>query len=349
MKKPHIRPATDSDQLSWDNYVLMHPQGTAYQLFAWGKAVERAYGFPRIYLIAENEGSVCGIFPAIHFRVPLIGTRLISLPYCDSGGLLADDNEIAQDLWLQMVAIAEERRCSCKIRSSYSLPFAGENRTDKIRMVLELPGTSEQLMAGFKAKLRSQIKKPLREGLNVKIGNWELVGDFYEIFLKNMRDLGSPVHSRLWIESVIEAYGDRARIAVVYTSGGTPAAAGIVLLHSQTVVIPWGSALRCFNHLSPNMLLYWTLLAFAADSGFSRFDFGRSTPGEGTWRFKEQWGAAPQPLFWYEACAKAKSCAHEQTNSSSVRRRQLAAALWSRLPAAGTRRLGPWIRKYISL
>jgi FemAB-related protein (PEP-CTERM system-associated) len=349
MKKPHIRPATDSDQISWDNYVLMHPKGTAYQLFAWGKAVEHAYGFQRIYLIAENESKVCGVFPAIHFRVPLIGTRLISLPYCDAGGLLADVDEIAQDLWRQMVAIAKERRCSCKIRSGFSLPFAGENRTDKVRMVLDLPETSEQLMDGFKSKLRSQIRKPLRDGLNAKIGNGELVEDFYEVFVKNMRDLGSPVHSRQWIEAVIDDYGERARIAVVYTSGGIPAAAGIILLHSQTVVIPWASALRCFNHLNANMLLYWTLLAFAADNGFTRFDFGRSTPGEGTWRFKEQWGAAPQPLFWYEAGTRAKSCAREQGNSLSARRRHLAAALWSMLPAAGTRRLGPWIRKYISL
>ena len=48
------------------------------------------------------------------------------------------------------------------------------------------------------------------------------------------------------------------------------------------------------------MLLYWTFLAFAADNGYGQFDFGRSTPGEGTYRFKSQWGAEPHQLYWYE-------------------------------------------------
>jgi hypothetical protein len=46
------------------------------------------------------------------------------------------------------------------------------------------------------------------------------------------------------------------------------------------------------------MLLYWTKLEYACDNGNKTFDFGRSTPGEGTYRFKPQWGAKPQPLHW---------------------------------------------------
>ena len=78
-----------------------------------------------------------------------------------------------------------------------------------------------------------------------------------------------------------------------------PAAGGVILCHSQTVSIPWASAHRHLNRWNPNMLLYWTFLEYAADQGYAFFDFGRSTPGEGTYRFKEQWGAKPAPLFWH--------------------------------------------------
>lgn len=52
------------------------------------------------------------------------------------------------------------------------------------------------------------------------------------------------------------------------------------------------------------MLLYWAMLEYACDQGYRQFDFGRSTPGEGTCRFKEQWGAKSHQLYWYQLSGK---------------------------------------------
>lgn len=349
-----IRLATPADRSAWDAYVLAHPEGVAYQLFAWKDAVEQAYGFQGAYLLAEDGSELCGVLPLIDFRVPLLGTTLSSLPYCDVGGVLADHESAALGLLAQARSLATERGAACRIRAGQPLPCTEENQTDKVRMVLDLPADSEQLLAGLKAKLRSQVKKPLRDGLTAKLGGQELVDTFYPIFARNMRDLGSPVHSRRWIEAVVAAYGDRARVAVVYSPEGQPVAAGIVLLHPQTVSIPWASALREYNRMNPNMLLYWSFLAHAADQGFRQFDFGRSTPGEGTYRFKQQWGAQPRQLFWYELARELDGArgAMPEKRSDNVppsAKRDLAARLWRRLPAAGANFLGPRIRKYISL
>ncbi len=62
--------------------------------------------------------------------------------------------------------------------------------------------------------------------------------------------------------------------------------------------IPWASTLRAENHDSPNMLLYARLLEFAVESGYRRFDFGRSTPHEGTFAFKQQWGGQTLAAPW---------------------------------------------------
>lgn len=344
----HIRLATAADKNVWDGYVLAHPEGTAYQLWAWREAVESAYGFAGLYLLAEAEGQLRGVLPLVDFRVPLRGASLISLPYCDAGGVLADDETVAGLLLAEAQTLGRKRNAPCLLRSVAPLAGAGANRTDKVRMVLELPAGSAALLASLKAKLRSQVNKPLRDGLTARLGGAELVAPFYEIFAENMRDLGSPVHSRSWIEAVVAAYGERARVAVVATPDGQPAAAGLILLHPTTVSIPWASSLRRFNRLNPNMLLYWSFLAHAADQGFARFDFGRSTPGEGTYRFKEQWGATPESLCWYEP-DRPEPAAPAPVAARSSSKRELAAALWSRLPQACANGLGPLIRKYISL
>lgn len=351
MAKFVIRHATENDQKAWDDYVLDHPNGTAYQLFAWQHAVVRAYGFAHCSLLAEEGGRVRGILPLIHFRAPLLGETLVSLPYCDAGGVLADNSDIAGRLLEFASPEVAQHDPDIDLRSTHELSVDAVNRTDKVRMLLELPKSADELLSGLKSKLRSQVKKPLRDGLTAKLGGSELVKEFYPIFARNMRDLGSPVHSRRWIESVVAEYGERCRVGVVYTPDGIPAAAGIILLHRKTVSIPWASALREFNRLNPNMLLYWIFLAFAADNGYRSFDFGRSTPEEGTYRFKQQWGAQPKPLYWYRLQDR-KSVSDEVGETDQQRssgKRELLAGIWQKLPVPVATVLGSQIRKYITL
>ena len=342
-----IRTATENDQPVWDTYVLNHPEGLSYQLFAWKRAVKKAYGHDAHYLLAEEGSEICGILPLIDFRIPFFGSSLISLPYCDAGGILADSPEIGRELLQNATSFAEESGSKCQIRSTVAIESELSSNTNKVRMLLELPTDSKQLQAGLKAKLRSQVKKPIRDGLTANLGGAELLTQFHKVFAENMRDLGSPVHSYRWLEAVVAAYGEHCRVAVVYTAEGIPAAAGIVLLHKNTVSIPWASALRKYNRLNPNMLLYWTFLSFSADNGYCCFDFGRSTPGEGTYRFKEQWGAKPHSLHWYDYPSIEYSPEEQPTRPATVR--QFVESIWQKLPLGLANSLGPRLRKYISL
>lgn len=346
-----IRPAADGDKSAWDQYVLAHPDGMAYHRYAWGEAVREAYGHKPYYLFAEQDGRIRGVLPLIDFRVPLSGRTLTSLPFCDVGGALADHPPIETLLRTAAIHFAGrlgargvmERRC--RLRSA--APDAGGSaQNGKVVMKIHLPESAAALMQSLKSKLRSQANKPQREGLRACLGGAELIDDFYGIFTRNMRDLGSPVHSRKWIQAVVKAYGEAARVGVVYLADGRPAAAGIILLHGATISLPWASSLRQYNHLNPNMLLYRTFLAYGADHGFSIFDLGRSTPGEGTFRFKEQWGATPVPLTWVYHGG-------DGTEADGITRpgllRQWAESAWRHCPMIFCNIAGPAIRRYVSL
>ncbi len=294
--------ASFREKFLWDDYVLRHPHGIAYQLFAFREAIENAFGFKCIYLMAMNKNRVQGVLPLVHVHMPGVKGSLVSLPYCDVGGILADCAPIYTRLLRHALSLAKEMGIS-KVAVRSLLPFAGidpnlTRHPGKVRLVLSLPDNSEQLLAGFKAKVRSQIKKPLRDGLTFQLGGRELCRPFFGIFAENMRDLGSPVHSFDWIYQVMKSFGNRAHIGLVRLPDGTPAAAGILLCHPARVSIPWASSLRRCNALNPNMLLYWHFLKFSTNAGYPVFDFGRSTPREGTFRFKSQWGAMPEPLHW---------------------------------------------------
>jgi len=160
-----------------------------------------------------------------------------------------------------------------------------------------------------------------------------------------MRDLGSPVHSMDLMRHVLEEFGERCRIFVLHGSD-EPVAAALVIGFDKVLRNPWASSLRRYATLSPNMLLYLRMLEYACDQGFRAFDFGRSTIGEGTYKFKEQWGAVPVPLYWYYLSLNGKPL---DPGISGARRLDIARHCWRRLPLVVTKVVGPRIRKHISL
>jgi FemAB-related protein (PEP-CTERM system-associated) len=347
-----IRPYTPKDADAWDRYVLNHPQGMPYHLLAWKTAVEKAYGFRSCCLIAEkvSGGSLRGILPLIHQHLPCFKGELISLPFCDAAGPLADSVTIEKKMVDQALKFAD-RKSIKQIAIRCATPLEGIDKAtalnnNKVRMLLKLPQDSVTLMASFKAKLRSQVKKPLRDGLTSQIGGKELLRAFFPLFSENMRDLGSPVHSIEWIKAVLESFGNRAHLFLVRMPDNTPAAGGILLCHRNQVSVPWASSLRRFNRWNPNMLLYWSFLKFACDMGYPVFDFGRSTRGEGTYRFKKQWGAVPFPLHWVYIPVKGTSFKNEISDNPGADK---AVQYWQKLPVSITKILGPGIRRYIGL
>jgi serine/alanine adding enzyme len=357
-----IRLAGDGERALWDGFVGSHALATPYHQFAWRDVIRGTYGHEPYYLVAlrKRREDVLGVLPLVHLRSPIFGNRLVSMPFVDSGGPLVEAEHAEQALLSEAAQLAHrlgastiELRCE---GSSAALEVEGlgavagsaapavSRHTGKVRMLLALPGTPTDLFKLFKSKLRSQINRPLKEGCSARIGGLDLLEDFYKVFLINMRDLGSPVHSKELMRRVLEAFPERSRIFAVY-HGGQPIAASLVIGFNGVLRNPWAASDRRYAAMSPNMLLYSRMLEFACDNGYRTFDFGRSTPGEGTYRFKAQWGAVPAPLHWYVLSRDGTP----RSADSTAQRFKLAARLWSKLPVAVTRFLGPRIRKHISL
>jgi FemAB-related protein (PEP-CTERM system-associated) len=187
------------------------------------------------------------------------------------------------------------------------------------------------------------VRKAQKEHLVTASGTSDVVGEFYQVFAENMRDLGTPVYSRRLFDRVLAEFGDRARVFVVRLAD-RPIAGAVAMTFRDTVLVPWASALRSFRALCPNMLLYWSMLEHAVRYGIRRFDFGRSSPGGGTHQFKLQWGAVEHPLYWeYLLLDHSSVPDHGPTNPKF----QTAIALWKRSPLWLTNAVGPHIVRFI--
>jgi len=216
-------------------------------------------------------------------------------------------------------------------------------RTEKVVMVLPLPVDPDSLLASFGSKLRSQIRRAQRETPATRFGGEELLDDFYSVFSRNMRDLGTPVYSKKFFRNILHCFPGDSQLVVARLSH-KPVAAAFLLGHRDTLEIPWASTLRDVNHLSINTFLYWEILKSAIESEYRYFDFGRSSRDSGTYRFKQQWGAVPRQLYWhYWLSSGEKLPAINPGNPKYA----LMIKAWQHLPLALSKLLGPPIVRNI--
>ncbi len=73
--------------------------------------------------------------------------------------------------------------------------------------------------------------------------------------------------------------------------------------------------------------------------GSGVFDFGRSSLGSGTYRFKAQWGAEPHPAIWQYYVRKGDPA---EMRVDSIGKQRLV-GIWKGLPVWLTRLAGPTI------
>ncbi len=329
----------------WDKFVASHVNSTNYHQLLWKDIVERTFGHRGYYLLAISNDDVVGVLPLFHMKSLLFGNFLVSLPFFNYGGILADTKEAVDALILKAEELGRDLGVEhVELRHGFPLDNVElKVKTHKVTMLLDLPEDSDALWNSFKSKLRSQVRRPQKEGMEVKIGALDQVDNFYEVFSINMRDLGTPVYSKTFFVNILNAFPDDAWIVTVFYDN-LPVASGFIIGFKDVLEIPWASSIRKYNRFAPNMLLYWSILEFACKKGFKRFDFGRSSLNKGTYRFKKQWGAKPCQLYWYYWLRTGGDLPSINPDNPKYK---MAIDLWRRLPLGITRLLGPRIVKYI--
>jgi FemAB-related protein (PEP-CTERM system-associated) len=336
--------ADESFSFDWDRFVRSCASGTGYHLWGWRSIFQVGLGHPCHYLMARRGGTVCGVLPLVEVRSRLFGHALSSLPYVNYGGVLAEDTQTASALADAAARIAADRSLEYVLfrHRERSLP-AHPVRTHKVTMLLQLADTAEAMWNGLDRKVRNQVRKGEKSSLTVVSGGTELLDEFYAVFARNMRDLGTPVYGRPLFAAILNAFRDDARLHVVRL-GQTAIAGALSYAYGSVIEVPSASSLREHRSLCANHLMYWRIMQQAIAEGRGTFDFGRSTPNDGTFHFKEQWGATPEQLHWEYQLIGTTSLPAEDRHSTKY---QTMINTWKRLPLPLATWIGPHIARAV--
>jgi len=331
----------------WQAYVDSVPGASQYLALDWREISQRTFGHRSWYLMARDSGRVRGVLPIVEMQSSLFGHFFVSLPFLDSGGILADTPECEAALATAAADLAVKRGARhIELRQ----PGAAANLTDagwtlrqhKAALVVNLSANQEKIWSDLSSRLRGKIRKAAKSGAVFSVEGSEALGDFYRVFGLNMRDLGTPVYSPAFFQNILRSAKDA--VILLVRRQGRAVAGAIALRRGERIELPWICSDYAQASHQVNEFLYWNAIEWACSGGARELDLGRCSIDSGTYRFKMQWNPEVRPLFWYYWLASGTALPELSPSNPKY---ALAVRCWKRMPIALANRLGPWIVRNI--
>ena len=328
------------DAERWQRFLEGQTCASNYHRWGWKQVIEASFGWPTYYLMAEDKGRVAGILPLVWQKSWLFGSFLTSLPFLNAGGVVAESALAEEALIAEAIALAQRlgaQHLELRHRRDHQLNLP--IKTNKVSVVRPVTPDGDALWSSLSTKVRTKVRRAEKYGLVAEFDGEPHLGGFYNVFAENMRDLGTPVYARNFFRQILRIFPYDSYLCIVRHEGKAIAASFLTGFR-DSVEAMWSCSLYSHAKMKPNMFMYWKIMEFAGRQGYKTFDFGRSSVGSGTHRFKMQWRSQEVRLYWVYWLPEGKNL--PELNPENPRFR-LAVRLWQRLPLFVTNLLGPRI------
>jgi FemAB-related protein (PEP-CTERM system-associated) len=337
-----VRRYLPSDQARWDAFVTNCAQATFFHRAGWSRVITEGLGQRCLYLLAERNGEIEGVLPLAEVRSRLFGHALISTPACVYGGVAAVSEEAGQALTLEAMSLAKRLSVDVlEMRNRDAVCSGWPTRNLYVTFRRSISDSDSENFKSIPRKQRAMVRKAIDAGLVARVT--DDLERFYRIYSESVRNLGTPVYSRKFFATLIDAFHGDTELSVVSASGRDIAA--VLSFYFRDEVLPYyGGSRLAARPVKGNDFMYWDRMRRAAARGVRVFDYGRSKVGTGPYHFKKNWGFVPRTLHYEYFLVKSLSI--PENNPTNPRYRLLIAA-WKWLPLVIANRVGPMLARHL--
>jgi len=159
---------------------------------------------------------------------------------------------------------------------------------------------------------------------------------FYQIFSETMHKHGTPVLGKNLFYLLADEFVDEIIFFNIYENTQVVASMCIIL-DEKIAWYPWGGVKSSHSKKLAGYKIYWDVLQYICDNTDKKvFDFGRSSYGGPTYKFKSQFGSIPVKIDILES---------QQNDIYS--KYSFASQVWQKLPIKVANFIGPKLCKYL--
>jgi FemAB-related protein (PEP-CTERM system-associated) len=317
----------------WEAYVKSHPEGAYCHLPQWQAVITAGLGYKPFYVFAKNEkGKLCGVLPLFLVGGVLTGSRLVSLPFANACGPIADSSDTIEALVNRAKGLCDEMRCRyLEIRTIRPVALGLEVNEFFHTYVLEL---SESRIVWERADRRARwaVGKAGREGVVVRVDDSDRgLETFCDLNLRTKRRHGVPTHSSSFFKAMRQHLKGHFRLYLAEVEGKVVAGAVEINFNGVT---DYGHAASntSYRQHYPNDAITWRAIEDGCNEGCRCFDFGKTdSDNVSLAQFKKKWGAQERTLYYHYYPKRPGSVSQGRYGIEGITYR-LATGLWKNLP-----------------
>lgn len=299
---------------AWRGFLEGREQALFYASLEYRDLLKRVVGGEPHYLVALDDGRVCGVMPCFATRPDGLGPVLNSLPYYGSNGGFITDGRAEVAGALARAFLELERKLGCAASTVISSPFDTDLvpyeehlrctfRDGRIGQVTRLPsgeGIEEELFGLYDETARRNVRKARKSGVRWRAdASAAALAFLHRTHEENMRAIGGLPKARTFFDAVGEVPPARWRLYLAECDGQA-AGALLVFRFNYTVEYFTPAIDSRFRSLQPLALLVHEAMREAAGEGYRWWNWGGTWRSQlGVYRFKRKWGAQDMPYHYF--------------------------------------------------
>ena len=289
----------------WAALVARAPNATIFSHPLWLALVGDCYDYPMTAIcVVSSEDELLAGLPLATVSSPITGTRLVSVPFSDSCGMLM----LSPDLEPSLVAAVdvERRRRGLKLEVHGELPSLPDSAPSErfYHHLVPLDGEADDVVRQrVKPTKRRCASRARRLGVTARRRYDAAALDaFFGLHVLTRRRLGVPTQPRRFFNGLLPMFDDGLGFVLLLEWEGRTIGAGIYLRHGSRLTYKYGASDPSHLDKRPNDLMHMEALRIACESRCSVLDLGRTElDNDGLRRFKRDFGAEEHALTYTTA------------------------------------------------
>lgn len=325
----------------WNAFVESQPGATFFHRHEWKDVIEKSFGHRCHFLCARLGNQILGVLPLVHIKSRLFSNALISTAFGVCGGPVAANQAVRNTLEQAAIDLAQEIGVD-HLEFRLDEPSGNEwacNDELYVTFRKDLDPDPEKNLSAIPRKQRAMVRKGIKFGLTSEIDSE--VDRFYALYSESVRNLGTPVFSKKYVEILKSTFGDACEVLTIVHEG-QPVCAVMNFYFRDQVLPYYGGGGASARQLAGNDFMYWETMRRATERGCKVFDFGRSKRGTGSFAFKKNWGFTPEPLSYEYKLFNGASIPNVNPTNPKYK---LMISTWKKLPLFAANAIGPIVAK----
>lgn len=309
----------------WDELLLSTKSYSFFHSSVWARVLLESYKYKPIYFTLIDKDVLLVLLPLMEVKSFFTGKRGVSLPFSDYCDPIIEGNINFQDVFDNILEYGKhqdwkfiEIRCRRDILQDVS-PFSCF-----YSHTLDLSKYEEQIFSSFRDSTKRNIKKAVREGVEINIcKSLESIKKFYKLNCITRKMHGLPPQPYYFFKKIYDFIISRDFGIVVLASHKKRAIAGAVFFHlGEKAFFKYAASDRAYQHLRPNNLVMWEGIKWYCKNGYKTFCFGRTEmENKGLSQYKAGWGTKESIIKYYRFDVNKGNAIKNSIRESRIRNR----------------------------